>query len=61
MDIENVSTGMTQDKVQQEAALKVQSMAIRNVEEQSAALNKLMESAEVITDTDVGNNVDLLG
>jgi hypothetical protein len=61
MDIENVSTGMPQDKVQQEAALKVQAMAIRNAEEQSAALNKLLESAEVVTDTEVGNNVDLLG
>ncbi len=61
MEIENVSKPMTQDAVQQEAAAKVQSMAIRNAEEQGAAAAKLLESAEVITDSNVGNNVDLLG
>ena len=60
MEIENVSTAMSQDKVQAEAAAKVQSMTIRNAEIQAAELAKLLESAEVITDTNVGNSVDLL-
>jgi hypothetical protein len=61
MEIENVSTAVSQDKIQQEAAAKVESMALRNAEAQAAELAKLLESAEVVTDTEVGNNVDLLG
>ncbi|AEF85995.1 conserved hypothetical protein [Treponema primitia ZAS-2] len=61
MDIENVSTGMSQERVQQEAAAKVQSLSIKNAEEQGEAFAKLMESTKVVTDTAVGNNVDLLG
>jgi transcription elongation GreA/GreB family factor len=61
MEIENVSTAVSQDKVQQEAAAKVERMALRNAEAQAAELAKLLESAEVVTDTGVGNNVDLLG
>jgi hypothetical protein len=60
MEIENVSTAMSQDKVQQEAAIKVQRMALENAGVQAAELAKLLESAEVVTDTNVGNNVDLL-
>jgi transcription elongation GreA/GreB family factor len=61
MEIENVSTAMSQDKVREEAAVKVQDMALRQAEAEAAELAKLMESAEVIADTAVGNNVDLLG
>jgi hypothetical protein len=61
MEIENVSTAVSQDKVQQEATAKAESMALRNAEAQAAELAKLLESAEVVTDTEVGNNVDLLG
>ena len=60
MEIENVSTIMSQDRVQEEAAVKAQGMSIRNAEVQAAELAKLMESAEIVTDTAVGNNVDLL-
>jgi hypothetical protein len=60
MEIENVSTAMSQDKVQQEAAVKVQRMAMENADVQAAELAKLLESAEVVTDTNVGNSVDLL-
>jgi hypothetical protein len=61
MEIENVSTAMSQDKIQQEAAIKVQRMALENADVQAAELAKLLESAEVVTDTNVGNSVDLLG
>jgi transcription elongation GreA/GreB family factor len=61
MEIENVSTAMSQEKVQEEAAAKVQSMALQQAESEAAELAKLMESAEVVTDTTVGNSVDLLG
>jgi transcription elongation GreA/GreB family factor len=61
MEIENVSTAMSQDKLREEAAAKVQSMAQQQAEAEAAGLAKLMESAEVVADTAVGNNVDLLG
>jgi transcription elongation GreA/GreB family factor len=60
MEIENLSTAMSQDKVREEAAIKAQSMALQQAEAEAAELAKLMESAEVVTDTAVGNNVDLL-
>jgi transcription elongation GreA/GreB family factor len=61
MEIENVSTAVSHDTVQQEAAAKAERMALRNAEAQAAELAKLLESAEVVTDTETGNNVDLLG
>lgn len=61
MEIENVSTAMSQDKVREEAAAKTQAMAQQQAEAEAAGLAKLMESAEVVTDSEVGNNVDLLG
>jgi transcription elongation GreA/GreB family factor len=61
MEIENLSTAMSQDKVREEAAAKVQSMALQQAEAQAAELAKLMESAEVVADPAVGNNIDLLG
>jgi transcription elongation GreA/GreB family factor len=61
MEIENVSTAMSQEKAQEEAAAKVQSLALKQAESEAAELAKLMEAAEVVTDTTVGNSVDLLG
>ncbi|MDR0624408.1 MAG: YjfB family protein [Treponema sp.] len=60
MTIEEVSMGMAQDRVQQEAALKIEAMALRGAEDQAAALMKLMESAETVGDPNMGNRVDLL-
>jgi hypothetical protein len=61
MEIENVSPAISPEKVQAEAAAKAQGMALRNAELQAAELAALLESAEVVTDTTVGNTVDLLG
>jgi hypothetical protein len=52
--------GMAQGKVREEAAVKVQAMAFEGAEAEAAALMKLMESAEVVSDPTVGNQVDLL-
>jgi hypothetical protein len=60
MSIEEVSMGMAQDKVRQEAAVKVQAMALQGAEDQAAALMKLMDSAEAVSDPSLGNQVDLL-
>jgi hypothetical protein len=61
MEIENVASTMPQDKVKEEAAIKAQNIAQQQAETDAAALAKLMESAEVVTDTAVGASVDLLG
>lgn len=47
--------------MREEAAAKAQSMALRQAEAEAAELAKLMEAAEVVADTEVGNRVDLLG
>jgi hypothetical protein len=59
MSIESASVAMSQQRVQEEAAVRVQAMALSSVEQQSAALEKLMESAQIITDPNLGNNLDI--
>ena len=50
---------MSQGRVQEEAAVSVQAMAIGNAREQAADLSRMMESAQVITDPARGNFLDL--
>lgn len=50
---------MAQARVQEEAAIRVGAMGLDAMKAQSAALNKLMESAQVVTDPNLGRNVDL--
>jgi hypothetical protein len=59
MDIESLSTDMSQSRVQEEAAVKVEGMALRNIREQSVALEKLLETAGIIADPSRGNYLDL--
>ena len=51
---------MSQDRVREEAAAKAHSMALRQAEAEAGELARLMETAEVVADTDLGNTVDLL-
>jgi hypothetical protein len=60
MSVEEVSMGIAQDKIAAEAAMKVQAMALEGAEDQAAALMKLMESTETISDLVMGNRIDLL-
>ena len=50
---------VAQNRVQEEAAVKVQAMAMQNVKDASAELVKLLESAE-ITDPAKGNFLNVL-
>ena len=59
MDIQGLSVAMSQGRVQEEAAVRVQAMAIGTAKEQAADLSRLMESAEVITDPSKGNFLDV--
>lgn len=52
--------GMAQQKTMEGAAIQVQKMAMGGIEEQGAALIKMMDAASVITDPSLGNKVDIL-
>jgi hypothetical protein len=60
MGIEEVSMRMSQDKVREEAALKVGAMTLQGAENQAAAMMKLLDSVKNITDPRTGSQVDLL-
>jgi hypothetical protein len=58
MDIQSASVNMSQAQLQEQAAVQVQSMAMDTVKEQSAALDKLLQSVQVVADPNMGQNVD---
>jgi len=60
MDIAELSTGLAQQRVQQEAAIQVQKMALDGVKEQGSATVRLLESVTAITDPSLGKAVDVL-
>ena len=51
---------MTQSRVQEEAAVKVQAMAMQNIKDASGDLARLMDSAKIISDPAKGNYLNLL-
>jgi hypothetical protein len=59
MDIQKTSMDMAQNRVQEEAAIRVQAMMLETIKETSADLAKLMESAEAVTDPAKGNYLNL--
>ena len=50
---------MSQGRVQEEAAVRVQAMMLQTIKDTSADLARLMESAEAITDPSKGNYLNL--
>jgi hypothetical protein len=60
MDIQALSVNMSQTQLQEQAAGSVQAMALNTAKEQGAALEKLMSSAQVMSDPALGNNINLL-
>jgi hypothetical protein len=59
MDIQSLSVNMSQTRLQEQAASSVQVMAMDTAKEQGAALEKLMSSAQVMSDPALGNNIDI--
>ena len=59
MDIQSFSVNMNQNRVQYEAAVQAQAMAISNIRDISADLALLMESAQAFTDPALGNYIDM--
>jgi len=60
MDIAQVSSELSQAKLQESVGAAVQSMAMKDASIQSDLLQKLMDSA-VISDPEVGAIIDLKG
>jgi len=60
MDIQSLSVDMAQEKVQEQAAVKVQAMGLDMLKEQAAGLDKLLSSAQTITDPNHGQNLNLI-
>lgn len=51
---------MAQNRVQEEAAVRLQAMAMKNLKDTGADLARLMESAQIITDPSKGNFLNVL-
>jgi hypothetical protein len=60
MDIQSASVNMSQTRVQEQAAVQVQAKALDAVREQAVAMEKLISSAQTITDPNLGRNVNVL-
>jgi len=60
MDIQSLSVEMSQARVQEQAAVQVQAMSLNLIKEQSAALEKLLTSVQLITDPNLGQNINLI-
>nr|AGS51722.1 hypothetical protein [uncultured bacterium contig00037] len=60
MDIQSFSINMSQAKVQEQAAVKVQSMGLDIVKEQAAAVEKLISSALPLMEPNLGQRVNIL-
>jgi urease gamma subunit len=59
-DIQTLSVDMAQSRVREEAAARVENMIIDSAKEQGDTLADLMESARVVTDPTLAQNIDLL-
>jgi hypothetical protein len=60
MDIQSASMNMSQGRVMEEAAIRVGAMGLDAMKAQSAAVAKLLESAQFVTDPNLGRSVDLI-
>jgi len=60
MDIQSLSVSLSQARVQEQAAVQVQSMGLDLIKGQAAALDKLMSSVEIVTDPKLGRNINII-
>ena len=60
MEIQNISENLPGNRVQEEAAVRVQAMLLKTIKDQSADLVRLMDSAKTITDPARGNYLNML-
>jgi hypothetical protein len=60
MDIQSASVNLSQARLQEDAAVLVQAKALNTVKEQAAALEKLISSAQPVTDPNLGQKVNII-
>ena len=60
MDIQSASVNLSQARVQEQAAVQVQAMALDTVREQAAAVEELVSSVQPITDPNLGQRVNVI-
>jgi hypothetical protein len=60
MDIQSASVNLSQARVQEDAAIQVQAMGMTAMKEQAVALEKILTSAQVITDPNLGRNLNVI-
>ena len=60
MEIQNISMGLSLHKTKLQAALQVQSMALNTARGESEMLQRILESAKVFGDPNLGRFVDLI-
>ena len=60
MDIQSASVNLSQARMQEDAAVQVQSMILDAAKEQAVALEKLLASAQPVVDPNLGQNINIL-
>jgi len=60
MDIQSLSMNMSQSRMREQAAVKIQVMSLNLIKEQAAYLEKLLSSVQLITDQNLGQNINLI-
>jgi hypothetical protein len=60
MDIQSASVNYSQARLQEQAAVQVQAMSIDAMREQSAAVDRLLSSAEPVVDPSLGQRINLI-
>jgi hypothetical protein len=60
MDIQSASVNLNQARVQEQAAVLVQAKALDTAKEQGEALQKLLASAQPVTDPTLGQKVNII-
>jgi hypothetical protein len=59
MDIQTLSMNMSQNRIREEAAVRVQAMTLDSAKETSNELARIMDSAQVIVDPAKGNFLNM--
>ena len=60
MDIQSLSVEMSQNRVQEEAAVRLQAMTLQTIKDAGADLERLMDSAQNINDPAKGKFLNVL-
>ena len=60
MDIQSASVNLNQGRVQEQAVVQVQAMALDMFKEQAAAVEKLISSVQPIIDLSLGQRVNIV-